>query len=69
MPVVCVSPTKVENPADDNMDDELSDNFDDSSDDGLIIHCNIMSFLPNEYSFASDTSGDKEETMCEELAG
>ena len=52
MPVVCVSPTKFENPGDDNIDDELSNDFENSSDDGLIIHCNIVSVLPNEYSFA-----------------
>ena len=64
MPVVCASPVKVENPADDNMDDELSHDFEDNSDDGLIIHCNFVSVLPNEYSFASEASEDEEETMC-----
>ena len=28
-----------------------------------------MSVLPNEYGFASEASGDEEETMCEESAG
>ena len=69
MPVVCASPAKVENPVDDNMEDELSADFEDSSEDGLIIHYNIVSNLPNDYGFALEASGDKEETMCKESAG
>ena len=68
MTVVSAPPAKVKNPGDDNMDDELFDDFEVSSDDELIIHCNIVSVLPNEYDFASEASGDKEEAMCEESA-
>ena len=52
IPVMSVPPAKVENLGDDNMGDELFDDFKDSSEDGLVIHCNIVLVIPNEYGFA-----------------
>ena len=63
------SPEKVKCLGDNNMDDEVSDGFKDSLEEGLIIHCNIVSFFPNEYGFASEAYGDEEEDMCVESAG
>ena len=68
MPVISLPPVKAEDP-DNNLDDELYDDFEDSSEDGLIIHYNILSILPNEYALALEASEDEDEAMCEESVG